>query len=167
MQVKKAITINRPVEEVYQFWHNFENLPRFMQHLESVQTTGSKQSHWKAKAPAGTTVEWDALVVTDTPNALIAWQSVEGADVTNSGVVTFTPAPGGYGTEVRVELDYNPPAGALGKTVAKLFGEEPEQQIKDDLRHFKQILEIGEIVVSEATFEGHPHPAQPPQVAAR
>lgn len=167
MEVKKAITINRPVEEVYQFWRNFENLPRFMSHLESVQTTRASQSHWKAKAPAGMTVEWNAEIVTDTPNALIAWQSLEGADVKNSGVVSFAPASGNRGTEVIVEMAYDPPAGAIGSNFAKIFGEEPGQQVKDDLRHFKQIMEVGEIVVSDATYHGKPHPAQPPEVAVK
>ena len=163
MHVKKAITVNRPPEEVYRFWHDFRNLPRFMKHLEDVRVTGNRRSHWKAKAPAGTTVEWDAEVVDDRPNELIAWRSLEGADVDNWGSVRFAPAPGGRGTEVRVELDYAPPGGALGATVAKLFGEEPEQQMQDDLRRFKQVLETGEVVYSEATVHGRPHPARPPE----
>ena len=163
MHLKKAITVNRAPEEVYRFWHDFRNLPRFMRHLEDVQVTGSRRSHWKAKAPAGMTVEWDAVVVDDRPNELIAWRSLEGADVDNSGSVRFTPAPGGRGTEVRVELDYAPPGGAVGATIAKLFGEEPEQQVQDDLRRFKQVLETGEVVYSEATVHGRPHPARPPE----
>ena len=161
MHVKKAITVNRPPEEVYTFWHDFRNLPRFMKHLEDVQMTDNGRSHWKAKAPAGTTVEWDAVVVDDRPNELIAWRSLDGADVDNSGSVRFAPAPGGRGTEVRVELQYNPPGGALGATIAKLFGEEPEQQVQSDLRRFKQVLETGEVVYSEATVHGRPHPARP------
>ena len=163
MHVKKAITVNRPPEEAYTFWHDFRNLPRFMKHLEDVQMTDNGRSHWKAKAPAGTTVEWDAVVVDDRPNELIAWRSLDGADVDNSGSVRFAPAPGGRGTEVRVELHYNPPGGALGATIAKLFGEEPEQQVQDDLRRFKQVLETGEVVYSEATVHGRPHPARPPE----
>jgi uncharacterized membrane protein len=166
MQVKKAITISRSPEEVYQFWHDFENLPRFMQHLHSVQVTGDKKSHWKAKAPAGTTVEWDAEIIMDTPNERIAWRSLEGADVENSGSVTIKPAPGGMGTEILVDLSYKPPAGPIGAAVAKLFGEEPSQQIQQDLRRFKQIMEIGEVVVSDATFHERPHPARPPETTA-
>jgi uncharacterized membrane protein len=159
--VKRSITIIRPPEEVYRFWHDFRNLPRFMSHLEAVQVTGDRRSHWKAKAPAGRTVEWDAEIVDDRPNELIAWRSLPGADVDNSGLVRFTPAPGNRGTEVRVELRYDPPGGALGATVAKIFGEEPEQQVHSDLHAFKQIMETGEITRSEATVRGQ-GPAQPP-----
>lgn len=161
LDVRHAITVNRPVETVYQFWHNFENLPRFMRHLESVQVTGEQRSHWKAKGPAGITVEWDAEVVTDRPNEQIAWRSLEGADVQNAGSVRFKAAPGGRGTEVRVDLQYAPPGGKLGAVIAKLFGEEPVQQVIDDLRRFKQVMEIGEVVVSDATVKST-HFLQPP-----
>ena len=161
VRTKRSITIRRPVEEVYAFWHDFENLPRFMRHLESVQTTGENRTHWKALAPAGRTVEWDAETTEDVPNARIAWRSLPGADVANSGVVEFAPAPGGRGTEVRVTLEYDPPMGKLGSKVAMLFREEPGQQVQDDLRHFKQVMEIGEIVLSDATKQRGPHPAQP------
>lgn len=161
MDVKKAITINRPPDELYQFWHNFENLPRFMEHLKSVQVTGEKRSHWTAKGPVGTTVEWDAEVVDDQPGALIAWRSLDGATVDNAGTVRFAAAPGGRGTEVRVELRYDPPGGALGATVAKLFGEDPTEQIPDDLRHFKQVMETGEITRSDPPAKGG-GAAQPP-----
>lgn len=165
MDVKKAITINRSPEEIYQFWHDFRNLPRFMDHLESVQMTGEKRSHWKAKAPAGTTVEWDAETVDDQPNQRIAWRSLMGAAVDNAGSVRFVPAPGGRGTEVHVELRYDPPGGALGATVARIFGEEPGQQVSDDLRRFKQVLETGEITRSDASVRGK-GPAQPPEETA-
>jgi uncharacterized membrane protein len=148
MQARTAVTIKRPVEEVYGYWRQLTNLPRFMLHLEAVEPTGDGRSHWTARAPAGRTVEWDAEVVEDAPNERIAWRSLEGSQVTNSGSVRFTPAPGGGGTEVRVELAYGPPGGALGKVVAKLFGEEPQQQITDDLRRLKQVLETGEVVRS-------------------
>lgn len=161
MDVKKAVTVNRPAAELYQYWHDFENLPRFMQHLVSVQVDGEKRSHWTAQAPAGATVEWDAEIVADRPDELIAWRSLAGAAVDNAGEVRFAPAPGGRGTEVRVELQYDPPGGALGATVAKLFGEEPAQQVADDLRHFKQVLETGEITQSEASAKGG-GPAQAP-----
>jgi uncharacterized membrane protein len=167
IEVRKAITVNRPPEEVYRFWHDFQNLPRFMNHLESVQVTGDRRSHWKAKAPAGTAVEWDAEVTDDQPNRLIAWRSVEGAQVDNSGSVRFTPAPGERGTEVHVELRYSPPGGVIGATIAKLFGEAPEQQVEDDLRRFKQVMETGEVVQSDASIHRHPHPARPPADALR
>lgn len=161
MDVKKAITVNEPPETLYQFWHDFANLPRFMEHLDSVRVTGEGRSHWTAKAPAGATVAWDAEIVEDRPNELIAWRSLDGAAVDNAGAVRFAPAPGGRGTEVRVEFQYDPPAGALGATVAKLFGEEPGQQVADDLRHFKQVLETGEVTRSDASAKGG-GTAQPP-----
>jgi uncharacterized membrane protein len=162
VHVHKTITVNRPPEEIYQFWRNFENLPSFMSHLEAVQTTGDRRSHWKAKAPAGMTVEWDAEIVEDRPNERIAWRSLEGASVANSGTVRFQPAPGSRGTEIHVELRYNPPGGKIGAAVAKLFGEAPDQQIGDDLRRFKQVMETGEVVHSDASIHSFPHPARPP-----
>lgn len=163
VHVTQAITINRPRQEVYGFWHNFENLPRFMAHLESVLVLDDKRSHWKAKAPAGVTVEWDAETIEDRPNELIAWRSLAEADIPNSGSVRFKDAPGDRGTEVLVELHYQPPGGKLGALVAKLFGEEPEQQVKGDLRRFKQVMEIGEVVHSDASIHRGTHPAQPPE----
>ena len=153
MTARTAVTIKRPVEEVYRFWRNLANLPTFMSHLASVEVTGDGRSHWTANAPAGRTVDWDAEIVEDKPNQRLAWRSLDGSQVSNSGWVSFTPAPGG-GTEVRVELSYDPPGGALGKVVAKLFGEEPQQQITDDLRRLKQVLETGEVVLSEGSPEG-------------
>ena len=163
MHVTKAITINRSQDEVYAFWHNFENFPRFMNHLESVRTNGDGRSHWKAKGPAGKTVEWDAEIVEDRPNELIAWRSVPGSEVETAGSVRFTPAPRGLGTEVRVEMDYDPPAGVVGAAVAKLFGREPAGELITDLRQFKQVMELGEVVHSEASIVGEPHAAQPPE----
>jgi uncharacterized membrane protein len=163
-RLTKAITVNRPVEEVYRFWRDFQNLPRFMRHLESVQVIDAERSHWKTQAPAGKSVEWDAEIVKDIPNELISWRSVEGSEVDNSGAVRFMPAPGGHGTEVRVDMRYETPGGALGELVAKLLGESPEQQVEDDLRAFKQVLETGEVVRSDATLGGgrvRQHPAQP------
>lgn len=151
-QVRNSLIINRPPEELYQYWHDFENLPNIMQHLESVRVTGEGRSHWVAKAPAGTSVEWDAEVTEDRPNELISWRSLGGADVENSGTVRFEPAPGNRGTIVRVEINYTPPGGALGSLVAKLFGEEPGQQAQEALRCFKQVMETGEVVVSDGTL---------------
>jgi uncharacterized membrane protein len=161
INVRRSITIGRPREDVYAFWHDFENLPRFMKHLESVTVTGNGRSHWKAKAPAGSSVEWDAEVTADQPNELIAWHSLGNSDVNNAGMVRFSQAPGGRGTEVHVELRYDPPGGALGALFAKMFGEEPGGQIADDLRRFKQVMEIGETMRSDATVSEGPHPAQP------
>lgn len=154
MRASTAITINRPVEEVYRFWQDFERFPAFMYHLESVEVTDDRRSHWKAKAPVGGTVEWDAEIVENRPDELIAWRSVAGADVANAGSVRLAPAPGGRGTEVTVEVEYDMPGGAVGSLVAKLFGEEPRQQLKDDLRRLKQVIETGEVVVSDGTPDG-------------
>ncbi len=162
IHVTRGITVNRPIEEVYGFWHDFENLPRFMRHLESVRTMGDGRSHWKTKGPAGTSVEWDAVTTEDLPNESIAWRSIEGSGVSNRGMVRFRRAPGGRGTEVRVELTYDPPGGKVGSLVAKLFGEEPGQQVRDDLYAFKQVMETGEVLVSDATFRPGMHPARPP-----
>jgi uncharacterized membrane protein len=161
IRTKRSITVNKPVAEVYAFWRNFENLPQFMRHLDSVQVTGDRHSHWVAKAPAGQTVEWDAETLEDRENEFISWRSVEGADIFNAGNVRFMQAPGGRGTEVRVELAYDPPFGKIGSKVAMLFREEPGQQVSDDLRHFKQVMETGEIVLSDATKQRGMHPAQP------
>ncbi len=152
IKVEKTVTINKPADELYRFWHNFENLPRFMKHLKFVKVYNEKRSHWIANAPLSQSVEWDADILEDRENEFISWASVEGADVENSGFIRFTKAPGDRGTEVKVVMEYNPPGGALTAAIAKLFGEEPEQQIGDDLRRFKMLMEAGEI----ATTEGQP-----------
>jgi uncharacterized membrane protein len=149
VRVEQAITVNRSVDEVYRFWRNLENLPRFMRHLESVKSLGGNRSRWRAKAPAGMTVEWDAEIVEDRASERIAWRSIPRSDVENEGSVRFEMAPGARGTEVHVRLLYTPPGGAIGRGVAWLFGEEPKQQIREDLRRFKQILETGEITLSD------------------
>lgn len=145
LHIQKSLTINRSPDECYRFWHDFENFPSFMKHLESVQITGENRVHWKARAPAGTSVEWDAELIADQPGQYLAWHSLEGADIDNAGSVRFERAPGGRGTIMRVELEYRPPGGAAGALIAKLFGEEPEQQIDEDLRRFKWLIETGEI----------------------
>jgi uncharacterized membrane protein len=168
MNLHAAITINRPREEVYRHWRDFENLPRFMAHLESVETTGDGHSRWKARGPLKKTVAWEAEIVEDRSGELIAWRSTKGALVGNSGSVRFSDAPGGRGTEVRVNLVYDPPGGKVGMALAKLLGEHPEQQVRDDLRRFKQVMETGEVVRSEGSPEGtralrqvRQRPAQP------
>jgi uncharacterized membrane protein len=156
LRVEKTVTIqNKSAEELYRFWHNFENLPTFMKHLKSVTVIDSKRSHWIASAPLGSSVEWDAEIITDHKNQLIAWASVENADVENSGFVRFQSAPQGRGTEVKVVVEYSPPGGALTAAIAKVFGEEPEQQIGDDLRRFKMLMETGEIATTEGQSSGH------------
>ena len=154
IRMSRSVVINRSPEALYRFWHDFENFPRFMDHLASVQATGERSSHWVANGPAGTHVEWDAEITADTPNELIAWRSVEGADVDNSGIVQFEPRPGGRGTVVRVEIEYRPPGGAVGALVARLFNESPEQQIYDDLHRMKQLIETGEVVRSDGSPQG-------------
>ncbi len=141
--VEEAITINRPVEEVYRFWRNFENLPKFMNHLESVSVREAGTSHWVAHGPAGTTVEWDARIINEIDNKHIGWQSLEGSTISTAGSVNFRRMKGG--TRVRVHLQYNPPAGKLGAAVAWLLGEEPNIQVREDLGRFKQLMETGEI----------------------
>jgi uncharacterized membrane protein len=153
LRVRASITVQRSAEEVYAFWHDFQNLPRFMDHLESVQASNGR-SHWKATAPAGRTVEWDAELVRDDPGQLIEWRSLAGSEVQNAGSVRFVQAPGDRGTEIHLDLRYAAPGGPLGAAVAKLFGEEPRQQVKDDLRRFKQVMETGEVVRSDGSPEG-------------
>jgi uncharacterized membrane protein len=150
--VERSITINRAPAELYRYWHNFENLPCFMKHLESVKVTSDDRSHWVATAPLGRTVAWDAEITEDRENELIAWRSLEDADVYNAGSVAFQEALGGRGTEVRVRFEYSPPGGVFGAMAAKLFGEEPSQQVAGDLRRFKQMMEAGEL----ATTDGQP-----------
>jgi uncharacterized membrane protein len=154
VQVKAAMTIRRDRDELYSLWRNFEGFPDFMAHLEEVRATGERTSHWKARGPLGMTIEWDAEITEDVPSERIAWRSVQGSKVDNSGTVWFRPAPGDQGTEVHVDMRYSPPAGAIGATIAKIFGEEPGIQLKDDLRRFKQIVETGEIVRSDGSPEG-------------
>ena len=154
VQVKKSITINRSPEELYQFWHEFQNFPHFMNDLESVQNIGEKRSHWIAKGPAGKRIEWDAEITEDRPNELIAWRSIEGSQVKNSGSVRFQPARGKPGTVLRVQIEYRPPAGLLGVTVAKLLGAEPKQQVHENLHRFRQLMETGEIITTEGQPAG-------------
>lgn len=156
IKVQKAVTIGKDPQELYAFWRNFENLPRFMDHLESVkvQDGDGQRSHWVAKAPAGTSVEWDAELTADEPGRRIAWRSLEGATVPNEGEVEFRPAPGDRGTEIHVSLTYRPPGGTLGATVARLLGEDPNVQIEQDLRRLKRLLEVGQIPTTEGQPSG-------------
>ncbi len=153
-KIVRAVTIQKSPEELYHFWRNFENLPRFMQHLQSVTVKDLTHSRWVAKAPAGKEVAWDAEIINEKENQLIAWRSVGDADIDNAGSVHFTPAPGGRGTVVKVVLEYKPPAGKAGQLVAKIFGEEPDTQVREDLRHFKQMMEAGEIPATEGQPSG-------------
>jgi uncharacterized membrane protein len=145
IHVEESFTIMKSPEELYNFWHNFANLPRFMKHVKSVKVLDDKRSHWVADGPAGTDVEWYAEVINDEPNRLIAWRSLGGADVDNAGSVTFRAAEGDRGTTVSVVMEYIPPAGKAGAMVAKLFGHDADQLVREDLRNFKRIMETGEI----------------------
>jgi uncharacterized membrane protein len=154
VKVKKTILINRSPEDLYRHWRDFQNLPRFMKNLESVEVTTDIRSRWVAKGPAGKKVQWDAEITEDRSSESIAWRSLEGADIDHCGAVRFEPAPGGRGTLVNVELQYSPKAGVVGATVAKLFGRAPEQEIEEDLRRFKQMMETGEIITTQGQPAG-------------
>jgi len=165
IRVKKSIIVNSPAEQVYRFWRDLENLPRFMNHLESVSSLDENHSHWVAKGAGGKKVQWDAEVTDDRPNEKIGWRSLEGSDIKNSGTVLFKNAPGNRGTIVRIEVEYFAPGGIFGDAIAMLFGEQPSQQIEDDLRRFKQVIETGNVVLSDSTLFGtglsQQRPAQP------
>ena len=154
--VGRTVTINRNRSQLYAFWRDFTNLPSFMHDLQSVSIMDSVRSHWVVSAPAGKTVEWDTLITEEIPDAVIAWASAEGASVRNSGRVEFRDSPTGRGTEVTATIVYDPPAGAIGKLVAKLFQKEPRIQARRELRRFKQLMETGEIST-----------ARPPDAAPR
>ena len=155
VQVEQALSINRSPEELYQYWRNFENLPRIMSYLEEVRVQDGGRSHWVARAPriAGGRVEWDAEITRDEPNRLIAWRSLSGSDIDTVGEVRFEPGRGDRGTEVHVSMRYVPPAGRLGHYIASMLGQNPKRTIREDLRNFKRIMEIGEIL----TIVGQPH----------
>lgn len=153
VHVSKTVTINKSPAEIYGFWRNFENLPQFMSHLESVKKIDNMRSVWKAKAPFGTTVEWTAEITSDHENERIGWKSVENSDIPNSGVIEFLPTSD-RGTVVKVNLTYEPPAGKLSAIIAKIFGEEPNQQVEEDLRRLKQLLETGMIITVEGQTSG-------------
>jgi uncharacterized membrane protein len=155
IHAQKTMTINKSAEELYRFWHDFENLPHFTKHLQSVNVHDSKRSHWVTTGPLDACIEWDAEIVQDRKNELITWASVEEADVKNSGFVEFKPLSHHRGTMVKVGIKYDLPAGMVGDAIAKLFGESPEQQIGDDLRRFKMLMETGEIATTERQSRGH------------
>jgi uncharacterized membrane protein len=143
IRVDSCIHIGRPRGEIYRFWHDANNLPRFMKNIISVQDLGDGRSHWIARGIAGRTLEWDAVIHNSKENEMIAWRTLPGSDVDHAGSVWFRDAADG-GTEVSVELQYNPPAGAIGALIASVWGAEPSQQIRSDLYRLKQLLEFGE-----------------------
>ena len=144
IKVTESIVVSRPRDEVYRYWRNLENLPLFMEHVESVRELDRRRSTWVVRGPLGHDVEWTAHIISDRENEMISWESLPGADVQNAGSVWFEPAAGGSSTEVKVSLQYQPPAGVIGATVAKLLGEAPEQQLQNDLAKFKELIESGE-----------------------
>lgn len=152
--LRASTTINKDPDEVYRFWRDFENLPTFMLHLREVSEESDGTTRWVANAPIRRKVSWRAEITGDEPGRRISWKSLKGADIDNSGTVHFAPAPGDRGTEVRVVLHYDVPGGRIGRLVAKLLGEDPEQQVRDDLRRFKQVMETGDIVRTDALPHG-------------
>ena len=155
VEVHESFLINKSPQALYGYWRDFENLPNILTHLQSVQVVDGHRSHWIANAPGivGGQVSWDAEITQDDPNERISWRSLPGGDVQHRGSVHFAAAPGDRGTAMHVLVDYRPPAGQFGRWTAKLFGEEPEQQIRDDLRNFKRVMETGEL----PTTDGQPH----------
>jgi uncharacterized membrane protein len=151
IKISRSVTINRSQEDLFRFWRNFENLPRFMPELISVKSEG-KRSRWIARGPVGTEMEWEAEIVNEEPNRLIAWRSLEGSDLATAGSVHFTPGPDGRGTEVRVEMKYGPRTGKVGALIAWLFGEDPARRLQEDLWRLKQLMETGEIPETQGPF---------------
>jgi uncharacterized membrane protein len=145
IHVRESVRLEKPVADVYRFWRCLENLPRFMTHLDRVTETPDGKSHWVARGPAGLAVEWDAAIINEVENQVIGWRSLPGSDVVTAGSVNFGRARHGRSTHVSVHLQYAPPGGKAGVLIASLFGREPSQTIREDLRHFKQLLEAGEI----------------------
>ena len=143
IRVDETIRVNKPATELYRFWRRLENLPRFMDHLEAVNIIDDRKSHWIAVGPAGSRVEWHAEIINDLENRIIGWRSLEGSEVDNAGSVSFHALASGNSTDVKVSLQYNPPAGELGAAVAKLFGQDPRKQVRNDLKCFKQLMEQG------------------------
>lgn len=152
--VFESVRIEKPLGETYLFWRTLENLPRFMSHLESVSSLGDGRSHWVAKGPAGLRVEWNAELINQIPNQVIAWRSLPGSDVVTAGSVNFDMVRGGRSTQVSVRLQYSPPIGHVGALVAGMLGHDPAGMIREDLRRLKQVLEAGEIPQADSTTRG-------------
>ena len=161
MPVRRAITIAVPPEQVYAFWRDVENLPSFMSRLVSIEELGPRRSLWHMRAPAGKLLQWEAEIVEDIPDTTIGWRSLPGAAIRHQGRVRFRPAPGSRGTEVTLEVQYEAPAGELGRWFASLTRPAAGIQIENDLRRLKQILEVGEVVCSDASAHRGLHPARP------
>jgi len=143
IHVEHSVLIHKRAAQLFRYWRDFENLPKFMQHLESVAVREQGISHWVARGPAGTKVEWDAQIINEIEDKLIAWQSLKGSDVATAGSVSFDESE--RGTVVRVHMQYSPPGGKLGAAIAYAFGEEPNLQVQEDLRRFKSLMETGTV----------------------
>jgi uncharacterized membrane protein len=154
IEIERAVTINKPAEELYQYWRKLENLPNFMEHLQTVEQNDEKHSHWVARLAGGLPVAWDAEIVEDQPNERIVWRTVPDAQVQQSGVVTFKPANGERGTVVKVDIKYSPPGGIVGETFARMLNGITAQQVKDDIRRFKSLMETGEVPTTEGQPSG-------------
>jgi uncharacterized membrane protein len=152
--IRQSLTINRSPAELYAFWHDVKNAPRFMVNIESVESVGEKRSIWVASGPFGPKLTWESEVIVDQPDRLIAWKSLPGSDINQAGSVRFEPATGGRGTVVTVEQNIEPPGGILGQVAARLFAKAPEFQVRESLRHFKQLMETGEIPTTEGQSSG-------------
>lgn len=152
--VTAALIINRSREELYRHWRQLSNLPQFIKHLERIEVKDERRSHWIARGPAGSPIEWDAEIIEDRQNERISWRSVDGMEVEHAGSVRFEPGPADRGTVVIVDMHYRPPLGTVGAAVAAWFGEEPNQTVKMDLRRFKQMMETGEVITTEGQPAG-------------
>jgi len=150
--IKHSATVSRSPQELYDFWRDETNAPKFMSNIESVRKTGESTSHWVSRGPMGKTFAWDSEIIREEPHRLFAWKSLPGGDISNAGTVRFEPATGGRGTVVTLEVNYEPPAGAIGVAIAKILGHDPDSRVREDLRRFKQLMEAGVI----ATVEGQP-----------
>ena len=144
IHVRESVRLEKPIDEVYRFWRNLENLPQFMNYLDAVIDLGNGRSRWIAKGPAGTHVKWEAEIINEVENQVIGWQSLPGGDITTAGSVNFDTVRNGRSTQLSVHFQYAPPAGRAGSIIAKAFGREPSQTVREDLRRLKQLLEAGE-----------------------
>jgi uncharacterized membrane protein len=154
IRIDKSITVGKPVEEVYAFWRDLGNLPRFMRHVHGVNVIDEKHSHWILCGPGDKVVEFDVEINSEEPNKRIGWRSITGSDVDTAGSVQFKPAPGGRGTETRLELQYLPKGGALGALLIRLMAGDPAKHIAEDLKRFKQVMETGEMATTEGQSTG-------------
>lgn len=150
IRVDREIVVHKPPQEVYRFWRNLENLPKFMKNVESVREIDNKHSVWVVRGPAGSVVEWKADIINEKENELIGWRSLSGSEIANAGSVQFKPEDGGAATLIKIELQYEPPGGTIGAAFAKIAGSDPSKQIRDDLARLKQLLETGKSSGSES-----------------